>query len=292
MAEERLTDDPVESKTPELYEVEGEAYDEDLVGLAPGKLEEELERRRLIEARARAEREKALAKAHAHMEQGDFAGAAEACKDLAEEGDEEAETLFWRAKTKGYSDLESLLDRRTAKKFAGAGEGAREALLADMGMAIDAELTACGQEAAPLREKVYAGIEGRREAFRNNRNYYLIRFGILFGVFLVQLIACIVCATFIVRTRGAVVPVLTAVFGVLSVAALAVMLFFAHKLYVAQKLVGDNEKLSSTEDGARLATLEERIALLTLVREGGQETEDFSAYNDLAEPDSDVSPEE
>ena len=283
MAEERLTDDPVESKTPELYEVEGEAYDEDLVGLTPGKLEEELERRRLIEARARAEREKVLSETRKKLEEGDFAGAEAVCSKLASEGDPEAETLLWCARTHGHSDIETLCDRRTALQFARAGEEARRAVLGQMGPSIEAEIARCEEAAAPLREKVYAGMEARRDAFRANRNYYLLRFGIVFGVFLALLIACIVSATFIVRRQGILVPVVTAVFGGLALAVFAVLLVYMRKLYVAQKLVGDNEKLSSTEDGTKLAVLEDRISLLTLARDGEEPGEDFSAYNALAD---------
>ncbi len=284
MAEERLTDDPVEKKQPDLFEVEGEEYDDDLVGLTPGKLEEELERRRLVEARARAEREKMLSDAKAKFDAQDYEGAAAAYQRLAEQGDAEAETWAWRARTHDYADLECFTRRRQARQFARAGAEARQEVLSHLQEKIDAEISACEQEAAPLREKVYAGMEARRDAFKVNRNYYLLRFGICFAVFAALLIACAVSASFIVRTRGMTVPILTAVFGGLALVVLPVVLFFSRKLYVAQRLVGDNEKLSSTDDGARLAALEERISLFKTVLEG--ETEDLSAYREDEDADA------
>ena len=299
MAEERLTDDPVEKKQPDLFEVEGEEYDDDLVGLTPGKLEEELERRRLVEARARAEREKMLSDAKAKFDAQDYEGAAAAYQRLAEQGDAEAETWAWRARTHDYADLECFTRRRQARQFARAGAEARQEVLSHLQEKIDAEISACEQEAAPLREKVYAGMEARRDAFKVNRNYYLLRFGICFAVFAALLIACAVSASFIVRTRGMTVPILTAVFGGLALVVLPVVLFFSlwgvlgaqilvlffsRRLYVAQRLVGDNEKLSSTDDGARLAALEERISLFKTVLEG--ETEDLSAYREDEDADA------
>ncbi len=290
MAEERLTDDPVKKQRPEdgIFEVDGEEYDDDLVGLTPGKLEEELERRRLAEARARAERERLAAEAETKLAEGDFEGAASLYLKAAEQGYEGAETGFWRAKTKNYTDLACFYDRRTARAFARAGEEAREDVLAHMGSEIEAEEARCEEIAAPLREKVYAGMASRRSAFRANRNYYLLRFAAAFGIFLLFAVGCAVAASFIVRTRDLTAPVLTAVFGGLALAGLAVSLVFSRKLFVAQKLVSDNEKLSSTEDGAVLAESEERLALLKSVREGEEEQEyttdeDFSEYNALAD---------
>ena len=173
MAEERLTDDPVKKQRPEdgIFEVDGEEYDDDLVGLTPGKLEEELERRRLAEARARAERERLAAEAETKLAEGDFEGAASLYLKAAEQGYEGAETGFWRAKTKNYTDLACFYDRRTARAFACAGEEAREDVLAHMGSEIEAEEARCEEIAAPLREKVYAGMASRRDAFRENRNF-------------------------------------------------------------------------------------------------------------------------
>ena len=51
-------------------------------------------------------------------------------------------------------------------------------------------------------------------------------------------------------------------FGVVAIVFLVITLIFTRELLVANRLVRDNERLTSTEDGAYLAELEERLSCL------------------------------
>ena len=223
-----------------VLELPEEEYDEDLVGLTPSQLKEELERR-----------ERALREAREESEKLTLAGA----EKLGEGAFEEAESFFAQALTYDPENAEEEV-RAFVKERAGARlEGEREAFRA---------------EERPLREKVEESMEFRRGYFRDNRNYFLVRFGIFFGLFALCLVGAGISASFIYSTRGITPIVLIACFGGAALVMLAVAIVFARKLVVANRLCRENEKLSSTEDGARLAYLQDRLHCLDLVLDGAE----------------------
>ncbi len=293
--EERLTDEPIKldgldglPDEPEMPEAEDE-IDEDLVGLTPSRLQEELAKRRAAEDRARREYEKLIEGAESLRHAGKFAEAEKLYRQAALY-DPAAEEGLWAARTEEYTSTACFFKRSYAGDFAEAGARVRETVFAHMGPKIRAEKEAYEAEAAPLRTEVEAGRDSRREAFAANRNYWLWRFLGVLALFLAMGIACAVAGSYIVRTRGTAAPIATVVFGVLTLVSLAAVFILARKLFVAQRLVSDNEKLSSTEKGARLAELERRIGLLTLVLEGPAEDEDYT--EDGTEDDTEDGAEE
>lgn len=280
MAEERLTDDPLKRSLEEgelgLEDLGVETdYDEDLVGLTPTQLEEKMEARRRAAERAQAEHDRFFAEAEQKFAEGAFGEAAAFYEQAAfyeEEGGPSA-LKYWECRTSGFSDAEVFCDGGTAEKFCSAPSSVRAAVLEKTRAPLTALRDEADREVAPLREAVYGGMESRRDAFRKNRNYYLVRFLTALAVLLCMGIACGVAASFIIRTRGLAAPVCTAVFGGVAAAAFAVTVVFARGLVSAQRLVHDNEELSATEDGARLQALEARIRAADLALSGPAETD-------------------
>lgn len=294
MAEERLTDDPFkrklegEEELPEFELDEGaEEYDEDLVGLTPSMLQKRLEERRQAEERANAEYKKLRRTAAEKREAGDFAGAAAFYAQAAVYGKEDdSDILLWACRTEEYTSTACFYDREIAEEFGYAQEDVRKKTLKNIGEKLRTELAEYEAEATPLRKKVEAGMSSRRGAFRDNRNYWLVRFMVSLGLVIAFAIACAVTGNYIVRrtgTEGIVVGVLTGVFGLLALCALVVMFLFSRKLFLAQRLVSDNEKLSSTEDGMRLKELEQNISYLRFALDGAPMSEEEASEDEEVE---------
>ncbi|MDE5896474.1 MAG: hypothetical protein K2H43_01525 [Clostridia bacterium] len=273
-AVDALADDGAEEEIPEeelvLELPDGEEYDEDLVGLTPSQLKEELARREKAAREARAESEKLA-----------LAGA----EKLGEENFEEAESLFaqavtydpenaeagkglWQARTKNFTDGEAFYAGDNAEELAASIEAVRAYVLDRAGERLREERETYRQEEEPLKEKVEESMEFRRGYFRDNRRYYLVRFGIFVGIMLLCLIGAAVSASFLYSTQSITPIVLIGCFGGVAAVMLAVAIVFSRKLLVAHRLCRANENLSSTEDGARLAYLQERLRCLQLVLDG------------------------
>lgn len=267
-------DEADEASPDYAIEFEGE-YDEDLVGLTPSQLREELERRERLREEAHAEAVKYLASAEEKFAAGNFRGAE---KDFAEarlyEDSEETEERYYAAVTQNYTDVSRLLERDKAAEFAYAGERARQSVLSVFGEALRSERAEAEERAQPLRERVRADMEARRAPFAANKKYYAVRFLIALAALVVFAVGIAVSASFLLRTQSIAPTVLTIAFGACTFLAFLVVLFFTRKLYVAARLCRENEKLSSTEEGAELQTLEDRLAVLADVLDGAGESED------------------
>lgn len=244
---------------------EGE-YDEDLVGLSPSELEQELEKRRKEAEEAAAERDKLLALARSALTKGDYAAAeplfAQAL--LYDPESKEAGEGLWTARTRNFSDLDVLLGEEAEEDFSRANDAAKAFVRERVRAPFMEQRKEAEDRAAPLREKVDAAREERRGAFRANRSYYVLRLSLLLAALGLMLIAAAVSASYIVRTLSILPVVLTAVFGALSVILLVPIVLLARKVVVAQRLCRENERLSSTEDGAALEALEEKLQALSL----------------------------
>ena len=247
-----------------------EERDEDLVGLTPTQFKEELERRERAAREAREESEKLTALAEERLAAGNAADAAIAFAQalIYDGGNERAEKGLWYARTDGFTRDDVFYNPAYAEEFAYAGEACRAEVLEKVGGRLAAERAQYAAEAAPLREKVEAAQAERRQPFRENRRYYALRFFVCLAAFIVFAVGIAVSASFLLRTRSIAPVVLMAVCGGLAFVAFVVLVVFARKLYVAARLCRDNEKLSSTEDGARLAWLDERLECLSLVLDG------------------------
>lgn len=279
MAEERLTDEPVKLDDLDLPQPETLPVPEEKEPV-------------VLSDREREEYERIVKSARRKMRAGDYAGAEKLYAQAAFSGEQEAEIGLWAARTHEYTDASCFSKRRTAVRFSKESAAVRATVLEPMGERFRAEREECAREAAPLEAQVEAGMSSRRGAFAANRNFWLVRFLIAFAVTAAFGIACAVSANFIVRTRGIAAPVLTAVFGGIAAVALVVTLFFLRKLFVAQELVAENERLSSTETGAKLEALQKRIEILDLILEGAEGAEEESEEDAETEIEAPMSEDE
>lgn len=260
-------EDEVEFEFPE----DGE-YDEDLVGLTPSQLKEELERRERALREAKEECAKLLTEGKALLKKGNFEEAETVFGQATVYDMENVEAMegLWTARTRDFTTVEPLYDMAIAEELA-SDEAARKLVCTRLGK----QMTAAREEYASEEEKLRPAVEGkqaeRREAFVANRKYYLIRFGAALAALVLFLIGVGVSADHILRTQSITPIVLTVVFGVLSFVALVVLFVFSRKLIVAARLCSENEKYSSTEDGQRLAFLQERLYILKEILEGDAE---------------------
>lgn len=257
-----------------IFEVpEGDEYDEDLVGLTPEQLEEELERRKKAEEEAHAECERLLAEGEAALSRGayDEAEPLFAQALLYDPEDLRAGEKLWIARTRNFRDDGAYFVREYAEELASASEGTRNFVLGRVGEKLNAMREERRREAEPIEARFNAGRDERREAFARNRNYYLVRFLIFAALVIVGGIGAAVSSGWIYRTQQITPFVLIGVFGIVAFAALIASFVYARKLLVAWRLCRENEKLSSTEEGARLAELKEELACLDLILDGAPE---------------------
>lgn len=256
-------DDEVVVEIPEETE---EEYDEDLVGLTPSqqlKLQEE-------RAKAAAERDKMLATAREAHQAGSFEKAESfyAQALVYDAGCLEAKKGVWSARTHNFKEIGSFYQKKTARAIAAEDDEVKQFIRSQVGEQLRAEREEYAREAEPLIQTVAEAQSKRRGAFADNRRYYLVRFGIFLALAVVFAIAACIAVPFIWRTRVSVVPIsIVAAFGALCLAALVVTILYARRLYTACRFCSMNEKLSSTEEGKRLAYLQERIGLLDLILE-------------------------
>lgn len=260
--EEGTEESEISLEIPELDET-----DEDLIGLSPTQLQEELERRERALQEARAERDRLLEEGERLLKKSAYKEAEPFFVQtlLYDDGCSRAKEALWICRTEDFENPEALYEPEYADALSEIDEKTRAFILKHTGEQLRADKARYEEEAAPLRGRVRTAQSERRDAFSRNRNYYLIRFTIFATAMFVFLIALVVSASFIVRTKTNVPIILTAVFGGLSLISAIVMVAFSRKLYVAQRLVSENEKLSSTEEGARLYELEEKLETLNLL---------------------------
>lgn len=254
------------------YELTGEdgaaedGYDEDLVGLTPSQLQEELARREKQRAEAHAESLRYRAAGEAAVQREDYDEAIGCFEQaLSVEYDEEVEAQLWWARTRGMTSSDILFDKEAAREFSEAGETTKKLVLDAFGEELCNAREVLLEEAGPLREQVRAGQETRRAPFIANRNYYRLRFFISAVLTVLFAVGISVSASFLLRTQSDLPTILMIVFSALTLISLALFLFFSRKLVVATRLCKANERLASTEEGERLEQLEDALACLDYV---------------------------
>lgn len=261
LSEGAETTEELEFEIPEFEEL-----DEELIGLTPSQLQKELDRRKKAEEEALAERDRLLSEAEKLFQNGSYAKAepffAQAL--LYDPECTRATEGVWLCRTENFRELEPLYEPKNASEIA-EDDTAKAFVRKHVGKLLTADREAYLEELKPLEKSVSGAQAERRGAFRGNRNYYLARFTACALAFVLMVIGAIISAAYIVRSKSITPIILTGVFGVLAVVVLIVVLVYSRKLLVAQRLVSDNEKLSSTEDGARLAYLKNRLDSLALI---------------------------
>lgn len=246
---------------------EGDEYDDDLVGLTPSQLQARLAAKKREEEKARAEFEKLAAEGAERIEAGDYAGAVPVLEHAVtyECADGAAKRNLWVARTENFTSIDVFTEESAAQEFSWADTEVREEVFEKLRGRLEAWRKELRGEAEPLRADYTEKYNERREAFRANQRYYLLRFFLVLGAFLLLAIGCGVSASFLLRVQSSLPLVLCAVFGVLALGVFVLFVYFARKLFVAWRLVRDNEDPASTEEGSRLAALDRSIAALDLV---------------------------
>ncbi len=246
---------------------EGEEYDEDLVGLTPSQLKEELARREKAMREAREESKKLTAAgaeqlgAEAYGEAEDlFAQAVMYDPDNAEAG-----KGLWLARTKNFTDDEAFFQDTNAEELNAANEEVRAYVLEQAGERLRVDRETLRAECAPLKAEVEESRAYRRGYFSDHKKYYLVRFGAWLGLFALLVLGAGISASFIYSTRGILPVALTGGFGAAAALSLVFVVVFSRKLLVASRLCRENERPASTETGARLEYLEERLRCLDII---------------------------
>lgn len=251
---------------------EEEEYDEDLVGLTPSELAREKARRQKAEEEARAECGKLTESAEEELARGEFQKAESLFAQAACYGFEEERIAkgLWTARTKNFTTTDPFYDSGNAEEFSALDDESKKFIREQAGGQLKKEREEIEKEERELAPAVLEKQETRRQAFADNRKYYMLRVLVCLGVFAALLIATGVSAFYIVRTLSNVPVILTGVFGGLSVIAFVVTLVFFLRFTGANKLCRINGRLASTEEGAHLVELREKLECLKLILEDGE----------------------
>ena len=271
--EEGIDESVPEGLTEEVEEAEDEVivelpeeYDEDLVGLTPSQLKAELARRERALEEARAERDRLLHEGE-ELLQGKKYAEAEPFFVQARVYDAESASArvgLWASRTHDFTEVEPLLTLEIGDELEDL-EADRKLLREKMGDSLEEARTSYLSEERAIAPEVEGKQAERREAFRANKKYYLVRFGIVLAVMALMLIGCAVSAGYIVRTQSIVPVVLTASFGGCALIVFGVLAVFARKVFVASRLCARNERLSATEEGERLVYLRTKLYVLNII---------------------------
>ena len=248
---------------------EDEEYDEDLVGLTPSALAKALARRKKAEEEAKAECDKLVAAAEEELSRGDFEKAASLYEQASCYPFADAKLIegLWAARTKNFTDTAPFYNAEYAEDFSEHSDEAKALVRDKVGETLQKERAKLQQEEAELAPGVLAKQEERRQAFAQNRKYYGLRLISFAALLVLFAIATIISGSYIVRTLSITPVILTSVFGGLTFVSFVVALVFMRKFSGASKLCRMNGKLSSTEEGAHLEELREKLECLKLILE-------------------------
>lgn len=249
--------------------------DEDLAGLSPQETEEVLKKREKALEEARQERDKLLKEGEERLRAKKYADAEPFFSQalLYDPDFRRAQEGVWICRTKNYTDTEKFFDYKCAEEFSALPKETKAQILKNVEETLKEERAALEKERGEIEGTFLAAQKTRRKSFLKNRDYYLLRSLIFMGAFLVFLVGALLSVYFIPRTRESLPIILAIAFGAAALFSLLVGIVFLRGLYGALRLCRDNEKLSSTEDGAKLKRLRERLACLALIF-GEEETDE------------------
>lgn len=268
--EETPETDTAQEDIPDEFTVEfadDENYDEDLVGLTPTQLKEELERRERVKREAREKCDECIRAGKECLQSGDFDGACESFSMALTFvwDDEEAHKLLWQARTKNYSDTEAYYREEYVTELLSAPEGVKAEVLSHDGEKLKAERQRLQEEIEPLQKTVSQKRAERREPLLRNKNYYRLRLIILVAVLACCALAAGISAYYTVRTTSIAPVVTAAVFGVGAGISLVFAVFYTRFWLVALRLFNANENVNSTDEGRKLTKLQEQEGCLALL---------------------------
>ena len=236
--------------------------DEDLVGLSPEEAME-LRKKKQAEAEAkRAEYDRLLVEGEALLEEGSYRSAelkfekALMLDDLATE----ATVGYWRAKTENFTNPDVLMDEYVEEGYDGLeydlGRKAVEQIRINYAERFRRRYDELAKEEAPLRAQVEEAQARRRAVLKPRRVKSFIGFLASAVPFVVLLILTIVFGlkNFTVKDDSYFLP--TIIVGSVALVSFIVFGVFTNKFINACRIYRTNERLSSTDEGARLEEVE------------------------------------
>ena len=245
----------------ELPEMEED--DEDLVGISPEEAIALRQKKAEEEAARRAEYEAMIAVGEEQLSAGEFAEAEATYEKalLLDEVATEASVGYWRAKTENFENPDVLMDEYVESGIENLefdlGYQAVEIIKAEYKEKFARRYGELVAEEQPLREKVVGAQERRRAILKPRRK----KSGIAFAVSSAALIGSLAAtATFALKNftvKGDSFMLPTIIAGAVSVVVFTVFGVFTNKFVNACRIYRANEKLSSTDDGARLEEIAE-----------------------------------
>lgn len=264
-AVDETAENAAEDEEEEFFLELPEDFDEN--DLTPEQTEALERARRRSEQHAREEHAKLLEDGERLLEQGKFEDAVPLFEQAAlyDFDDGDAKHKFWLARTKNYTDFDVFFEEGAAQEFADADPDVRAGVLGKMGSELQRRREECRIAAEPLRSGYAVRQRERAEAFEANRKYYSVRFWAVLAVVAAFAVACAVSGAYILRVKGNTPLICCIVFAALTVLALGVFLFYAHKLYVARGYVRVNLDPAATEEGTLLLELNKKLAAYDLV---------------------------
>lgn len=241
--------------------------DEDLVGLSPEEAMA-LRKKKQAEAEAkRAEYERLLVEGEALLAEGSYRSAelkfekALMLDDVATE----ATVGYWRAKTENFASPDALMDEYVEEGYDSLeydlGHKAVEQIRMNYGKQFRRRYDELVEEETPLRAEVEEAQARRRAVLKPRRTKCAIGFLVSAVPFLASLILTIVfgLSNFTVKDDSYILPTIIA--GAVAFVSFIVFGVFTNKYINACRIYRTNERLSSTDEGARLEELEAYISL-------------------------------
>jgi Na+-transporting methylmalonyl-CoA/oxaloacetate decarboxylase gamma subunit len=268
----------VTDETLETGEVEDEALfefpqfdadedDEELAGLTPEQAAELIKRREDEAAAKKAEYERRIAEGEELLKTGSFRAAelqfekALALDDVATA----ASVGYWRAKTSDFTDPDVLIseyaDAGIESLDYDLGEQASEQIKKEYKPSFERRVQELTAEEEPLASSVEGKQKSRRAVLKERIKKATVAFfaSALPAAALLVLAIVFGLKNFTTRENTFVLP--TVLLGVGFVLAFIVFIVFANRLINALRMNAANEKLSSTEEGARLEQIRKYKAL-------------------------------
>ena len=268
---DELAEEPVENEEGQALETDDEEVvfefpditedDEELAALMPEQAEE-LKRKREEEKRKKeAEYAVLVQQGNEALENGDYENAEKAFEKamplLFERKD--AAIGFWKAKTENFRYPDRLpeyyveFEDEGYDEFVGdAGKEAANELYAEYKAVVEKRLEELKEEKKPIENEVLGAQQERRVVLSARKKKNLIFFFATCIPSLILLIAGIVCLAKInSRPDQLLLFVALGIFGVFALVFFA-FIGAANKLINTNRIIRENEDLSSTEDGEKL----------------------------------------
>lgn len=271
-----------------------EEDDEDLVGLSNEEAAE-LRRKKAEEAAKRkAEYERLCQEGERMLAEGSYRSA-ELKYEKALQLDELATVAsvgYWRAKTENFQKPDVLIEEYADEGIESLeydlGLEATDVIKRDFRSAFETRLAQLEEEEAPLAAEVEGKQERRHEILASRLRMRTIGAIVALVPMLVCLLLTAVFGMKITSTKDATgYIVATAVMGGLSFLMFLVFLVCLNHFLNALRIYGKNEKLSSTEEGAKLLKLRSYMELcenlLAIPSEEEEDGEDWEETEDEEE---------